>query len=355
MIRQIYTLHFLLTEPPKGRDALNDQDEKFMKRALYLSEQSQNSVLPNPMVGAVLVRDGQILGEGLHEEYGGKHAEENALDQCRKNGFDSEGTDLYVSLEPCSFRAESKHNGPCTEKIIAAGIKRVILARADPNPRVRGNGVKALRDAGLSVECGVLEEEAARLNRVYELLIQSDRPYIHLKAAITMDGFIAAADMSSKWISAPESRKRVMEFRSSSEAVLVGRKTFEIDKPSLTVRDETGQERPGVQPERIVISRNQNPDQTLEEFLISLRARGLFRVLVEGGSEVFNSFLKAQLWDRMTVFQSPDFLGSGIPFCGDLGISGIEGKMVLQERETSLSGRDVVIDGYREGIRCLQV
>jgi diaminohydroxyphosphoribosylaminopyrimidine deaminase / 5-amino-6-(5-phosphoribosylamino)uracil reductase len=326
-----------------------------MKRALYLSEQLQNPVLPNPMVGAVLVRDGQVLGEGLHEEYGGKHAEENALNHCRINGFDPAGVELYVSLEPCSFSSESKHNGPCTERIIAAGIKRVVIARADPNPQVRGEGIRALRDAGIVVEWGVLEEEAARLNRVYELLIQNNRPYIHLKAAITMDGFIAAADNSSRWISGPESRKRVMEFRNSSEAVLVGRKTFEIDRPSLTVRDENGQESAGFQPEKIVLSRNKNPEQTLENLLVSLRERGLFRVLVEGGSEVFNSFLKAGLWDRLTVFQSPDFLGSGIPFCGDLGISGIDGKMVLQDRETSLSGRDVVINGYREGIRCLQV
>ncbi|MBF9018218.1 bifunctional diaminohydroxyphosphoribosylaminopyrimidine deaminase/5-amino-6-(5-phosphoribosylamino)uracil reductase RibD [Oceanispirochaeta sp. M2] len=326
-----------------------------MKRALYLSEQLQNTVLPNPMVGAVIVRDGKVLGEGLHENYGGKHAEENALIHCRINGYDPAESEMYVTLEPCSFSNAGKHNGPCTEKIIAAGIKTVVIARADPNPLVRGAGIRALRDAGIAVEWAVLEEEAARLNRIYEVLIQNKRPYIHLKAAITMDGFIAAADNSSKWISGPESRKRVMEFRRESDAVLVGRRTFEIDSPSLSVHDEDGQDLPGPQPEKIVISRNENPEQSLEEFLLTLRQRGLFRILVEGGREVFNSFLKAGYWDRLTVFQTPDLLGRGVPFCGDLGISGIDGKMVLEDRETRISGRDIEIDGYREGFRCLRV
>ncbi|MDC7233306.1 MAG: bifunctional diaminohydroxyphosphoribosylaminopyrimidine deaminase/5-amino-6-(5-phosphoribosylamino)uracil reductase RibD [Spirochaetales bacterium] len=328
------------------------QDEQFMKRALYLSEQAQTSVLPNPMVGALLVRDGEVLGEGFHQEYGGRHAEENALMDCRLKGHDPAGAEMYVTLEPCSFTSRTKHNGPCTEKIISAGIRRVVIARADPNPLVRGRGISALQKAGISVETGIMEEDAGSLNRIYEVLIQQKRPYVHLKAALTMDGFIAALDGSSKWISCPESRRRVMSFRRESDAVAVGRGTWEADNPSLTVRDDAGREQEGHQPEKIILSHREGP---LKNQLEQMRSRGIHRLLVEGGSGIFNAFFRSGLWDRLTVFQSPDFLGRGIPFCGDLGIGNMNQKVVLQDQESRLCGRDTEINGYREAVGCLQV
>ncbi|MDC7240925.1 MAG: bifunctional diaminohydroxyphosphoribosylaminopyrimidine deaminase/5-amino-6-(5-phosphoribosylamino)uracil reductase RibD [Spirochaetales bacterium] len=325
-----------------------------MKIALALAEKGRGRVRPNPMVGALVVKDGMILGEGAHLEYGGPHAEANALADCRSQGNDPVGAELYVTLEPCSFRSPEKHNGPCTEKIIEAGIRRVIIARPDPNPKVMGRGIAALKKAGIEVVAGVLEEDSAALNEVYEHLISSERPWIHLKVALTLDGFIAAEDGSSKWISGPDSRARVMEMRRDCDAVLVGRGTWEADSPSLTVRDSEGRELPGYQPRKIVFSGRESGG-TLFDRLCALRSEGVHSILVEGGSGVFNSFLTEGLWDRLTVFQSPDFLGSGIPFCGSLGIGNIGGKVQLKGRTTEISGRDVVISGTREDMACLQV
>ena len=325
-----------------------------MKKALALAEQCRGRTLPNPMVGSLIVKDGAILGEGAHLEYGGLHAEAHALEECRRRGNKPDGSVMYVTLEPCSFRSPEKHNGPCTEKIIEAGISRVVIARPDPNPRVMGRGIATLKDAGVEVVTGILEDQSAAMNEVYEHLICFDRPWVHLKAALTMDGFLAARDGSSRWISGPESRSRVMALRSESDAILVGRGTWEADNPSLTVRDPEGRELSGRQPRKIVLQ-NRSSGISLKERLNALRSEGIRTILVEGGSGVFNSFIKEGLWDRLTVFQSPDFLGAGVPFTGSLGIGNIRGKIQLCRRTTGLSGRDVVISGTREDLSCLQV
>ncbi len=331
---------------------MNLTDSFYMRQALELARLSADAVLPNPQVGALLVREGRILGQGRHEVYGGPHAEENALRDCREKGEDPAGADLYVTLEPCSFRSPGKHNGPCTEKIIDARIKRVLIARPDPNPQVRGRGIQALKAAGIETDWGILEEESARMNEVYEALITRNRPYIHLKAALTLDGYLAAEDGSSKWISGPESRMRVMALRAASDAVAVGRKTRDEDQPALTVRDEMGNPLPGKQPEKIILSRSQG---SLEEILVSCRERGLHRILVEGGSGIFTAFLKEGLWDRLTLFLAPAVLGSGLSFCGPLGRSSMADKLSLQDVQYHPRGRDMEISGLREGYACLRV
>jgi len=365
-----------------------------MKRALAIAGMSRGDVLPNPMVGAVLVKNGQVIGEGRHARYGGIHAEEAVLRNCEERGFSPLGAELYVTLEPCCFNSPSKHNGPCTEKIINSGISSVFIARPDPNPLVRGRGISLLKNAGIPVVSGVLEKDSAELNRVYEALILKKRPYVHLKAAVTLDGFIAAGDGSSKWISCDESRKTVMKLRQDADALLVGSGTLITDRPGLTVRDRHHLR--GDQPLRVVLSssgrlpedwpvldqgpagallvyhlsstqfKNQksvewervpshNGGLSLQAVLENLHLRGIRSLLVEGGSRVYGSFIRSGLWDRLTVFQSPDLLGRGTPFTGDLGIGTMKDKLVLHHRLVEFSGRDVMIQGDREAFSCLQV
>jgi len=324
-----------------------------MREALSLAASvPERDVLPNPRVGALIVRDGKILGKGVHRRYGDIHAEAAALEDCVQAGESPENSDLYVTLEPCSHSSKHKHNGPCTQKILEAGIRRVVIARPDVNPLVRGGGIARLREAGVQVSYGIEEEAAADLNRCYETLQQKKRPYITLKAALTLDGFLAAGDGSSRWISSPGSRSIVMDMRAASQAVLVGRGTWESDSPRLTARDEEGQPRPGPQPRRIILSRKGLP---LPELLTQLYSEGVYRLLVEGGQGVFQSFIQEGLWDVLHVFQSPDILGSGLSFTGGLGIGSMKEKLVLNDRTTRIIGRDVEIRGYREGFSCLRV
>ena len=356
-----------------------------MQRALDLAAKGRHDVPPNPMVGALVVRHGRILGQGWHARYGGIHAEEAALNDCREKGEDPAGADIYVTLEPCSFHAPDKHNGPCTEKILTAGIARVFIASVDPNPRVAGNGIRILKEKGLAVRSGILAEKEERLNEIYRTLQAEKRPFVELKAALTADGFLAARDGSSRWVSCDASRDRVMTLRRSCDAVLVGGGTLRADYPSLTIRDREGRITSEEQPKRVVLSRRAELPEgwpgeggdvllygssssseadipavvekvsvssgqeglCLEEVLQDLYRRGVRRLLVEGGRQVFRSFLRGGGWDRLTLFQAPDLLGTGVPFAGDLGISSMGDKIILAHRIREFSGRDLMIRGYR--------
>ncbi|QEN08990.1 bifunctional diaminohydroxyphosphoribosylaminopyrimidine deaminase/5-amino-6-(5-phosphoribosylamino)uracil reductase RibD [Oceanispirochaeta crateris] len=366
-------------------------DEVFMREALELAKRGWDKVFPNPMVGALIVRDGEVLAKGWHERYGAIHAEAAALANCL---CDPIGATLFVTLEPCCHSGKGKHNPPCTDAIIRAGISRVVIARVDPNPSVAGGGISKLRDHGISVLTGVLEEESARLNRVYETLIREERPYVHLKAAISLDGFLAASDGTSKWISSAESRDTVMHFRSQSDGILTGRGTLFTDLPSLTVRDGENKISPGRQPARIFLnSRGKIPEGwqkeggqvhiyhnqcclipeniksdvhfcpvpgdskglSLPHVLSDLRKKNIHRLLVEGGSKTFGSFLRNGLWDRMTLFVAPILLGEGIPFSDGLEVSTVASKLKLRDMTSSRCGNDVMFNGYREALTCLPV
>lgn len=366
-------------------------DEIYMSRALELAENGRGKVFPNPMVGALIVRDGKILGRGWHKSYGGIHAEAAALKDCLCNPA---AATLYVTLEPCCHNGKGKHNPPCTDAIIRAGISRVVIARPDPNPRVAGGGIRQLREHGISVLTGVMEEESARLNRVYETVIREERPFVHLKTAISLDGFLAASDGTSKWISGPESREKVMKFRSQSDGILTGRGTLFADEPSLTVRTSDKELQPGRQPARIFLSsrgklpqawqkeggpvhlyHNQDshiPDHinravrfcpvpgdsgglSLQHILTDLKQQNIHRLLVEGGSRIYGSFIRSGLWDRLTLFVAPILLGEGIPFSDGLEVSSIASKLKLRDMTSSGCGKDVMINGYREAPTCLPV
>ncbi len=215
--------------------------EDYMRRALELARQGEGYVSPNPMVGCVVVKDGRIISEGYHERYGEYHAERNALLWCTE---DTEGADLYVTLEPCCHYGKTP---PCTEIIIEKKIGRVFVGGLDSNPLVAGNGVKILRDAGIEVETGILEEECLALNEVFYHFIQTKTPFVALKYAMSLDGKIACASGDSKWVSGEASRAQVQVLRKRYKGIMAGIGTVLADDPMLNCRIEEG-----VDPVRII-------------------------------------------------------------------------------------------------------
>lgn len=216
-------------------------DEQYMKRAFELAKRGIGYTSPNPMVGAVIVKDGEIIGEGWHERYGDLHAERNALKNCKGS---PQCADMYVTLEPCCHYGKQP---PCVEAVIEAGIKRVFVGSKDPNPLVAGKGVKILREHGIEVVEDVLKDECDRLNEVFFYYIQTKRPYVVMKYAMTMDGKIATYSGLSKWITAEKAREHVQNLRHRYKAIMVGIGTVLADDPLLTCRIEGG-----VNPIRII-------------------------------------------------------------------------------------------------------
>lgn len=209
-------------------------DYEYMRMALQLAEKGVGWVAPNPMVGAVIVKDGRIIGKGYHEKYGLAHAERNALAACKE---DPRGATMYVNLEPCCHHGKQP---PCVDAILEAGISHVLVGSADPNPMVSGKGVRILREHGVRVTENVMKEECDRLNQVFLHYIQTKRPYVVMKYAMTMDGKIAAYTGASKWITGKEARRHVHQQRHRYRAILVGVGTVLADDPLLTCRIEGG-------------------------------------------------------------------------------------------------------------------
>ena len=243
---------------PRAHGEFSDFDRKCMARAVTLARKGAGRTSPNPLVGAVVVKNNQILGEGWHRQYGGKHAEAEALDAVLAAEKSPKGADLYCTLEPCCFTAPDKHQRPCTERIISSGIRRVIIANQDPNPRVNGGGIRMLEQAGITVQSGLLAAEGERLNEGFFTFQRLGRPFVHLKIAQTLDGRIAASGGNSggessetvvsaktvvstgnhgfQWITDEAARRIVHRMRRDHDAVLIGRGTALADDPELTVR-----------------------------------------------------------------------------------------------------------------------
>ncbi|ASU34878.1 bifunctional diaminohydroxyphosphoribosylaminopyrimidine deaminase/5-amino-6-(5-phosphoribosylamino)uracil reductase RibD [Mucilaginibacter xinganensis] len=320
------------------------QHEKYMQRCIELAELGAPAVSPNPMVGSVVVVNDQIIGEGYHQKYGGPHAEVNAINSVFEKFPDAAAllkkATIYVSLEPCAHYGKTP---PCADLIIKHQIARVVVGCRDPFTQVDGKGIEKLKDAGIDVMVGVLEEECRWLNRRFFTRIQKQRPYIILKWAQTADAFFAPADNSQYWISGTEAKKLVHKWRSEEDAVLVGKNTAAIDNPQLNVRYFNGRS-----PKRVVIDRKLelNPnlnlfDQTvetlifneiktdvdgknkyiaLEDFdryvpqyiLFQLYLQDIQSVIIEGGASTLNSFIEAGLWDECRVFTSEKELKTGI-------------------------------------------
>lgn len=209
---------------------------KYMKRALDLAKKGAGWTSPNPLVGAVIVKNGHVIGEGYHERYGEQHAERNALDACSES---PEGADLYVTLEPCCHTGKQP---PCTDAVIAAGINRVFVGSDDPNPLVAGKGIQILRDAGIEVITGVLKDECDALNKIFFHYIQTKRPYVILKYAMTLDGKISAYTGASRGITEKEALRHVHQSRNRCSAIMIGIGTAVIDDPMLNCRLEGGRD-----------------------------------------------------------------------------------------------------------------
>lgn len=308
-------------------------DRRFMARALVLAERGRGTTNPNPVVGAVIVRGGRIVAEGFHRRAGQAHAEVNALAALRGA---ARGATLYVTLEPCSHTGRT---GPCTEAILAArpaGPARVVVGCRDPNPIVDGRGIARLRRAGLRVDVGCLEDECRAAIAGYAIWVREHRPLVTLKAAATLDGFIAEAAPRRRrapvWITGAQARREVHEMRAAHDAILVGAGTVRADDPQLTVR--LPGRRVAHAPLRVVLAgrrslprrarvldgaaptltiRDPSGRVALKAALEVLAARGIQSLLVEGGAAIHGAFIAAGLVDRVALFLAPKLLGGGLP------------------------------------------
>lgn len=315
-----------------------------MRRCIELAGLGLGSVSPNPMVGAVIVHNGLIIGEGYHQQYGQAHAEVNAVNQV-SDRFDNAAellkhATIYVSLEPCAHYGKTP---PCADLIIRHQIPQVIIGCRDPFEQVDGKGIEKLRAAGVEVIAGVLEKECQWLNRRFFTRVQKNRPYIILKWAQTADGFFAPDNNSRHWITGQESRRLVHKWRGEEDAILVGKNTAAIDNPHLNVRYWQGKS-----PKRVVIDRRLELsrqlniyDQSIETLIFNgiktdiegnikyialedfdryvpqymvyqLYLQDIQSVIIEGGAQTLNSFIEAGLWDEARIFTGPSVLGNGI-------------------------------------------
>lgn len=284
-------------------------DEKYMRRAIQLAKCGEAAVAPNPMVGAVIVKDGRIIGEGYHRRYGGPHAEVNAVNSTEE---DFDGCTMYVTLEPCSHWGKTP---PCCDMIIEKGFKRVVIGMQDPNSKVNGEGIRRMKEAGIEVEVGVLEEECRAINPCFNTYHSMLRPRVTLKWAQMSDGTIGhKMDAGQRLrISTPFTEMLVHRLRSRCQAIMVGTETAIQDNPSLSTRLWKGNS-----PLRVTIDRRGRLDSSvklisdgqetivyhneiLSEILFDLHKRGVQHLLVEGGSKLLQSFIDSKLWDDARV------------------------------------------------------
>lgn len=318
-----------------------------MRRALQIAATPGVPLGPNPRVGCVLLADdGTEVAEGFHRGAGTPHAEVAALTEA---GDAARGTTAVVTLEPCNHTGRT---GPCVEALLAAGVRRVVLAQADPNPEAAG-GADALRAAGVEVEAGVLADEAARLNRAWTFAVEHERPFVTWKLATTLDGRSAAADGTSRWISSEPARQDTHRLRAECDVLMVGTGTVEVDDPLLTVRDNW--DRPvRHQPLRVVMGlRDVTPDRRIlnnhaetlhlrtrepAEALRDLHGRGRRHVWLEGGPTLAAAFLSAGLVDEVVAYVAPSLLGAGAATVADLGITTIADALRFRIRQAAVVG-----------------
>jgi diaminohydroxyphosphoribosylaminopyrimidine deaminase/5-amino-6-(5-phosphoribosylamino)uracil reductase len=364
-------------------------DEHYMRQALAIAQYSMGRTSPNPMVGAVIVRNGRVVGQGWHRKAGTPHAEINALQQA---GELARGATMYVTLEPCSHHGRT---GPCADAVIAAGLKKVVVAMNDPNPVVAGRGINRLREAGIEVIEGILANEAASLNEIFIKWISTQMPFVTLKSAMSLDGKIAAHTGHSQWITGPSSRERVQQLRDCYDAILVGIGTVLADNPRLTTRLSYE----GKNPIRIIIdSMARTPldaniitdglaptiiavtHKAPQEKINSLRACGaevliietkqsgidlrqLFKflgrrditsILIEGGASINASVLEENLVDKIYWFIAPKIIGgkSALGPVGGQGVHDVNHAHSFEDMNIETVGQDILISAYmrnREG------
>lgn len=359
-----------------------------MQRALSLAERGRGYVSPNPLVGAVIVDEGgEVIGEGYHERFGHDHAEVAAVKSV-KNQKQLKNATLYVTLEPCAHYGKTP---PCSEMLAELPLKRVVIAMKDPNPHTDGKGIRQLEKSGITVETGLLEREAKKLNEFWLHYLSFNRPFVTLKIAQTADGYIAAPNGDSAWISCHESRKMVHTWRSVYDAVMIGRNTASLDNPSLTVRHVEGRnprrvviDGPLELPRKLNVLSDEHEEKTilithnrekaadmedpmlkmlksnyfrgdmliveeeeghvnLKQALGKLADKGITSVLVEGGQRLSTALLKQGLVDRLQIFIAPKLLGGGTKSVLGLGINRMEEVVPFRRTEWQQVGSDILI------------
>jgi diaminohydroxyphosphoribosylaminopyrimidine deaminase / 5-amino-6-(5-phosphoribosylamino)uracil reductase len=369
-------------------DAMQD-DEYFMKMALDLASKGQGETSPNPMVGAVIVKDGKIVGQGYHPAAGKAHAEVYAIDDA---GINAENATLYVTLEPCNHHGRTP---PCTEKILKAGIQRLVVAMEDPNPDVKGGGMAYLADRGIRVTSGILHSEAQKQNEVFIKFVKKKEPFVILKCAATLDGQIATRTGDAKWVTGEASRQYVHQLRHRVDAILVGMGTVRKDNPSLTTRL---QNRVGKNPIRIILNTHltisekakvvqstseaetwvisgkqmaaegasakrdrlekagvrlmetpvRNDRIHLPQLMHMLGQNHITSLLIEGGADVMASAVSAGIVDKIMFFYAPKLLGGndGVPMCRGKGAELMQGARPVTGISVRRFDDDIMIAGY---------
>jgi diaminohydroxyphosphoribosylaminopyrimidine deaminase/5-amino-6-(5-phosphoribosylamino)uracil reductase len=362
--------------------------EKYMRKALQLAAKYKGQTSPNPAVGAVIVKNNQIIAQAAHQKAGEMHAEALALQEA---GEKAAGANLYVTLEPCCHYGKTP---PCTQAIIEAGIKRVWVAMPDPNPLVKGKGIEQLRQHNIEVNVGLGSAEAEKLNEDFCFFQTHQRPFVTLKAAISLDGKIATSSYDSKWISNGQSRRHVHQLRAEHDAILIGKNTFLQDNPRLNVRKVSTAKQPHkvllcpapqtyisqilqsrlhstLTNNKIIIIHDekhtsrlgnfdniifvpvsyQNDSLNLPEALQKIsKIATIQSILIEGGSQVYTSFYQAGLINKLQLFLAPIFVGNkGIPLFADLSYSQISQIPKLQNMQIEKIGCDLLYTAYLKG------
>ena len=334
-------------------------DAVFMRMALALAKKGWGLVSPNPMVGAVIVKNGEIIGRGFHRKAGEAHAEINAMNNASAS---LKGSTLYVTLEPCSSFGRTP---PCTDAIMKSGISKVVIGVSDPNPSHAGKAVKILEENGITVTAGIEEKKCGKLNEAFFKWIVSGMPFVLLKLAVTLDGKIATAEGESKWITGPAARCRVQALRRWADAVMVGGETLRRDSPSLSVREPEGWER---QPRRIVCSRTMNADELFRimpegrtpelispdypeawhSFLKKLGSENVTSLLIEGGGELAASVLDAGIVDKVEFHIAPKILGGrrSRPSVGGKNPLSLADAFNISDISVRKYGCDIALSGY---------
>ncbi len=354
----------------------------YMKLVFSLALKGLGKVNPNPLVGAIIVKNGNIVGEGYHKYYGGPHAEVYALDMAGEKAKDAT---LYVNLEPCSHTGKTP---PCVDKIIAMGIKKCIISVLDPNPLVRGKGIEKLKNAGVEVELGVLEEEGKKLNHVFLHYIMTNSPYIFLKCAITLDGKIATRAFNSKWITNEIAREKVMYLRNKYSGIMIGINTLIQDNPSLNCRQDNSRN-----PYRIVIDPNlkipltsnilnfkdkknivvtsienknlfkfkqlleldvtfillESKNFLIKDILLEIGKLKIDSLILEGGSNLISRVVKENLINGGEIFIAPKFLGDekAIPFINGFEINNMSDCFQIEAPKFNIYGDNISIEFYK--------
>ncbi len=355
-------------------------DTEWMRLALELAELGEGAVHPNPLVGVVIVKDGVVIGRGYHQCFGGPHAEVFALDDA---GAAARDATLYSTLEPCCHYGKTP---PCTERIIEAGIRRVVVAAKDPNPQVDGKGISTLRKAGIEVTDGILLDEVVLQNEIYFAAVRRGRPFVQLKLALSLDGRIATRTGDARWISSEASRVEVHRLRRKFMSLAIGVQTIVSDDPLLTVRHVEGPDPIPVvldpQGRLPLIARLIDAHRTpivatvamsadiereltargarvwrlpasdgridLHQLLSALSDDGIDSILVEGGGETAAAFLEAGLVDKLSLFLCPLLIGGreAVPAVGGIGAERIADALQLKNVTTRWLGPDLLYEGY---------